>query len=348
MPSERLPHLEWPFLEDHHRSLARDLDAWAAAHVAHIHSADVDNDCRTLVRTLGQAGWLRHAVAGTAHGGAGETLDTRTLCLIRETLARHNGQRWRFQPGWLNPMCDATLTGRCLLHFSPDGGDRTVLREFDLRTRRLREDGFRIDTPARTYSHWVDADHVLIASDFGPGSLSSAGYALQSRLWRRGQPLSEALHQPVVIENLPGAGGITGTTVEVIGATTADCTPFTSALRLMPSNDSSEFRMPADASLATAVTVGAGLPVVKDAGVPVIVVTSRRPSTLMRPARVRSVVSSTAVTVAASRAAVSAGWIVPVAKFCSSVPMRDWSSASTGAVSTLVFGLRPLSPPECE
>lgn len=124
--------------------------------------------------------------------GPGAALGRWTTLLDLDALARHNGQRWRFQPGWLNPMCDATLTGRCLLHFSPDGGDRTVLREFDLRTRRLREDGFRIDTPARTYSHWVDADHVLIASDFGPGSLSSAGYALQSRLWRRGQPLSEA------------------------------------------------------------------------------------------------------------------------------------------------------------
>ena len=34
MTAERLPHLEWPFLEDHHRSLARELDAWAATHAA--------------------------------------------------------------------------------------------------------------------------------------------------------------------------------------------------------------------------------------------------------------------------------------------------------------------------
>ena len=91
MPSERLPHLDWPFLEDHHRALARDLDTWAATNVANIHSDDVDADCRALVRVLGKAGWLRHAVAGTAHGGSSDTLDTRTLCLIRETLARHNG-----------------------------------------------------------------------------------------------------------------------------------------------------------------------------------------------------------------------------------------------------------------
>jgi acyl-CoA dehydrogenase len=91
MPTERLPHLDWPFLQDHHRALARDLDTWAATNVADIHSDDVDADCRALVRILGKAGWLRHAVAGTAHGGSSDTLDTRTLCLIRETLARHNG-----------------------------------------------------------------------------------------------------------------------------------------------------------------------------------------------------------------------------------------------------------------
>jgi len=84
-------YLDWPFLDDGHRALARSLDAWAAEHVAHAHGADVDAECRALVRSLGSAGWLRHAVAGQAFGGAGEALDTRALCLIRETLARHSG-----------------------------------------------------------------------------------------------------------------------------------------------------------------------------------------------------------------------------------------------------------------
>ena len=52
---------------------------------------DVDAACRALVRALGDAGWLRHAVAGTAYGGAADALDTRALCLMRETLARHVG-----------------------------------------------------------------------------------------------------------------------------------------------------------------------------------------------------------------------------------------------------------------
>jgi acyl-CoA dehydrogenase len=83
--------LDWPFFEPQHRDLARKLDAWAAANVATHHGADVDAECRALVRALGAAGGLRHAVSGRAHGGANEAIDTRAICLIRETLARHSG-----------------------------------------------------------------------------------------------------------------------------------------------------------------------------------------------------------------------------------------------------------------
>ncbi|MFO1220121.1 MAG: acyl-CoA dehydrogenase family protein [Burkholderiaceae bacterium] len=84
-------YLEWPFFEPRHRELARSLEAWAAEHAAHAHGSDADAVCKGLVRALGAGGWLRHAVGGTAHGGAGEAIDTRAICLIRETLARHSG-----------------------------------------------------------------------------------------------------------------------------------------------------------------------------------------------------------------------------------------------------------------
>ena len=83
--------LSWPFFEDKHRALATELDAWCAAHLSHGHGDDVDAECRALVKALGQGGWLRHAVAGTALGGAADGIDTRSLCLLRETLARHDG-----------------------------------------------------------------------------------------------------------------------------------------------------------------------------------------------------------------------------------------------------------------
>ncbi|KGH29132.1 MULTISPECIES: acyl-CoA dehydrogenase family protein [Comamonas] len=84
-------YLKWPFFEAHHARLAQSLDAWARQNIAHAHGPDVDAECRKLVKALGEAGWLRHAVAGEIHGGAGEHIDTRAICLIRETLARHSG-----------------------------------------------------------------------------------------------------------------------------------------------------------------------------------------------------------------------------------------------------------------
>ncbi|MFN9103901.1 MAG: acyl-CoA dehydrogenase family protein [Betaproteobacteria bacterium] len=81
-----LAHLHWPFFEPRHREFAQALDAWAATHVrdrGHGPGDDVDATCRALVRELGAAGWLKHAV--------GEPLDTRLLCLTREVLARHEG-----------------------------------------------------------------------------------------------------------------------------------------------------------------------------------------------------------------------------------------------------------------
>ncbi len=83
--------LDWPFFEPHHRALAHALNAWATDQLTPHHGTDVDTACRALVRQLGQAGWLQHAVAGQAYGGTSNTIDTRALCLIRETLARHDG-----------------------------------------------------------------------------------------------------------------------------------------------------------------------------------------------------------------------------------------------------------------
>ncbi|HSV84111.1 MAG TPA: acyl-CoA dehydrogenase family protein [Ramlibacter sp.] len=82
-------HLDWPFFEERHGILAAELDGWARDHVAQLHGTDVDAACRVLVGALGAGGWLRHAVGGA--WGAQEQIDTRAICLIRETLAYHDG-----------------------------------------------------------------------------------------------------------------------------------------------------------------------------------------------------------------------------------------------------------------
>jgi len=87
----KLDHLDWPFFESRHRGLAAALNEWCERELAAHTHGDVDGQCRDLVRRLGDAGWLRHAVGGTAHGGAVDVIDTRSICLLRETLAFHHG-----------------------------------------------------------------------------------------------------------------------------------------------------------------------------------------------------------------------------------------------------------------
>jgi acyl-CoA dehydrogenase len=82
--------LDWPFLEGHHRVLAQALDTWAINELRDIDHGDVDNTCRELVRRLAAGGWLEHAALAT-DAEANARLDVRALCLIRETLARHDG-----------------------------------------------------------------------------------------------------------------------------------------------------------------------------------------------------------------------------------------------------------------
>jgi acyl-CoA dehydrogenase len=84
--------LTWPFFDDAHRTLAAELDAWAAEQIAPLAAGDHDADATTkeCVRRLGKAGWLRYTVP-KAYGCVHERLDVRSLCLIRDILARHAG-----------------------------------------------------------------------------------------------------------------------------------------------------------------------------------------------------------------------------------------------------------------
>jgi acyl-CoA dehydrogenase len=80
-------YLAWPFFDERHRALAPAIAVWAEKNCGAIDHRDVDAACRKLVTQLGRDGFLKH----TAPGDGVETIDVRTLALIRETLARHSG-----------------------------------------------------------------------------------------------------------------------------------------------------------------------------------------------------------------------------------------------------------------
>jgi acyl-CoA dehydrogenase len=152
-------YLDWPFLDDYHRTLARELDAWAAANIDDAHGSDVDAQCKALVRALGQGGWLRHAVGGTAHGGASDRIDTRAICLVRETLARHSGLAdFAFAMQGLG-------SGAISLDGSPEQKQRylpRVARGEAISAFALSEPDAGSDVAAMSCSARIDGDHAVL------------------------------------------------------------------------------------------------------------------------------------------------------------------------------------------
>lgn len=82
-------YLDWPFFDDYHRTLAADLNRWAGQNLGGIDHGNVDAACRDLVGRLAKGGWLTRAAIDPADPTS--KLDVRSLCILRETLARHDG-----------------------------------------------------------------------------------------------------------------------------------------------------------------------------------------------------------------------------------------------------------------
>ncbi len=83
--------LRLPFFDDAHRTLHDTAHTWSAQHLTdRVHHGTVDARCQELTRLLGDAGWLRYCVPA-AYGGMFEELDSRSLCLMRQTLGYYDG-----------------------------------------------------------------------------------------------------------------------------------------------------------------------------------------------------------------------------------------------------------------
>jgi prolyl oligopeptidase len=105
---------------------------------------------------------------------------------------------------WAGAECLKPEQVRCLVSLSPGGSDATVVREFDLTTKAWVPGGFEKPL-AKGDVHWVDRDTLFISTDFGPGSLTSSGYARIAKRWKRGTPLSSAV---TVYEGLASDVGV--------------------------------------------------------------------------------------------------------------------------------------------
>jgi prolyl oligopeptidase len=109
-----------------------------------------------------------------------------------DALARDEGKPWALgERFWRRP--DET---RVLLQLSPGGGDAVEVREFDVEKLQFVPGGFVVPT-AKSRVGWAGDDALYVATDFGPGTLTTSGYPRIVKRWTRGTPLSEArtLHE---------------------------------------------------------------------------------------------------------------------------------------------------------
>src|SRR5215831_1564659 len=83
-------YLTWPFFDDAHRALRSEIETWRDRDLRVGDDADPMSACRGYVAALGKAGWLKYSVP-RAYGGALESIDVRSICLIRETLGYVSG-----------------------------------------------------------------------------------------------------------------------------------------------------------------------------------------------------------------------------------------------------------------
>jgi prolyl oligopeptidase len=104
-----------------------------------------------------------------------------------DALNEAEGENWT----WSDVTVLRPGHDRCLISLSRGGADASVVREFDLVRREFVAGGFTLPE-AKSDVDWIDADHLFVGTDFGPGSLTSSGYPRVVKRWRRGTPLSAA------------------------------------------------------------------------------------------------------------------------------------------------------------
>ena len=104
-----------------------------------------------------------------------------------DALGRAEGENWV----WAGASCLGPDYRHCLVSLSRGGADAHVVREFDTVAKAFVAGGFELPE-AKSSVDWIDADTVLVGTDFGPGSLTDSGYPRVVKRWRRGQPLAAA------------------------------------------------------------------------------------------------------------------------------------------------------------
>lgn len=127
--------------------------------------------------------WRRMPLADYINGG-----DEWEVVLSLDKLSAAENKKWVFHGAdWLAPE-----NRYCLLTLSDGGTDESVIREFDAVDKSFVTDGFYVGQ-SKSSATWIDKDSIVVATDFGPGTMTSSGYPCTARLWKRGSAIEDAV-----------------------------------------------------------------------------------------------------------------------------------------------------------
>ena len=118
-----------------------------------------------------------------------------TTVLDIDSLGKAEGKNWV----WKGSNCLEPEERLCLLNLSDGGEDAVTVREFDLGTGQFVPDGFVLPLSKQDVT-WIDANTVLVARDWGPGTMTASGYPFVVKRLARGQAVDQA------VEVFRGAG----------------------------------------------------------------------------------------------------------------------------------------------
>lgn len=104
-----------------------------------------------------------------------------------DELAKKEDENWIYK----GVDCLGPDYQRCIVELAPGGTDSAVYREYDIQSKAFVKDGFQVPL-AKTNLCWENQNQLLIATDWGEGSLNTSGYARILKRWKRGTPLTAA------------------------------------------------------------------------------------------------------------------------------------------------------------
>lgn len=104
-----------------------------------------------------------------------------------DALAKKEKENWVYK----RASCLPPEFKHCMIVLSRGGKDNSVAREFNTEKKAFVKDGF-VTPEARNELAWIDANTLMIGTNYGPDTLSKSGYPLMQKIWKRGQPLTEA------------------------------------------------------------------------------------------------------------------------------------------------------------